>query len=39
MVTVIKWSSLHKSVRKFMPKKFYEIDSRMERLARDKLSS
>ncbi len=22
----IKWSSLHKSVSKFTPKKFYEID-------------
>ncbi len=24
----IKWSSLHKSVSKFTPKKFYEIDPR-----------
>jgi len=26
MVTLMKWSSLQKSVSKFRPKKFYEID-------------
>jgi hypothetical protein len=26
----IKWSTLHKSVSKFTPKKFYEMDPRAE---------
>ncbi len=28
MVTLIQWSSLQKSVSKFTPKKYHEIDSR-----------